>query len=656
VTSPNLHADFPPRLPADPATLVEAVLGLNRRVLLVGSPGVGKSTLVDALAAALERAGRTCRCLGADPGSPLFGVPGAVCLGRRENEGWVTESLEALCTLDAGRFRLPLVEALRRLSRRTIEEGVLLVDGPGVVRGVAGAELLPALVEAARIDAVLVLVREDRPLPLREELRTLPVAVYAVSAAEQANRPGQRSRARRRTGLWDAYLAGGEERMLDLGRLILTGTPPPLDVPGAWSGRQVALLEGKRTLALGEVVALDDGRLRLRLPAGTAQARTLLVRDAARLADGRLGSAARFTADRFGYLPPPDIAPHAPHGAVTGPRPVGRVGMLSVCLVNGVFGDPLLHVRLRHRRRSLLFDLGEGARLPARVAHQVSDVFITHTHIDHIAGFLWLLRSRIGETTLCRLHGPPGLAASIDGLLRGIRWDRVGEHGPRFEVVELRGERLLRFAVQGGRPGCTPLEERPAENGVVLEEPGFRVRAVTLEHVSPVLAYAFEPARTLNIRKDRLQARGLPPGPWLGEVKRCMQAGEDEACIFLPDGATEAARALADDLVLVSPGKTLVYATDFADSPENRARVIALSRGAHTLFCESTFREADAAHAVRTAHLTTRACAEIAEAAGVARLVPFHFSRRYEKDPAPVYAEIAALCTAVVIPETLTTD
>jgi ribonuclease BN (tRNA processing enzyme) len=653
VSNPTANNHFPPALSADPAALIAAVLATDRRVLLVGPPGVGKSTLVNTLASTLVKAGRTCRCLGADPGSPLFGVPGAVCLGRHENGAWVTEGLEALCTLDAGRFRLPLINALRRLAQ-TVEEGVLLVDGPGVVRGVAGAELLPAIVEAAHIEAALVLTRAGRPLPLLQELHALPVEVYTVPAAEQASRPGKRARAAWRTGLWEDYLADADEHTLDTGELHFTGTPPPLDAPGPWTGRQVALLDSARTLAMGEVVALEGERLRVRLPAIAENPRTLLVRDAARLADGRLGSTPRFSADRFGYLPPPDIQPHAPASAVTGPRPVGRVGMLSVCLVNGVFGDPLLHARLRHCRRSLLFDLGEGARLPARVAHQVSDVFITHAHIDHIAGFLWLLRSRIGETTLCRLFGPPGLAANIDGLARGILWDRVGDAGPRFEVSELHAGCLKRYAVQAGRPGCTLLEETACEDGVVCNEAGFKVRATTLDHVSPVLAYAMEPAQSLNIRKDRLRMCGQPPGPWLGELKQRLQAGERETPIALPDGSTGTVQALADELVLISPGKTLVYATDFADTPENRERVTALAHGAHTLFCESTFCEADAEQAARTAHLTTRACAEIAEAAGIARLVPFHFSRRYEKDPAPVYAEIAGIAKAVVIPDTLT--
>ncbi|MGC1951259.1 MAG: Clp1/GlmU family protein, partial [Gammaproteobacteria bacterium] len=126
---------------ATPGVLVDRLLVEDRRVLLVGAPGVGKSSLAAQLAGALFQAGRVCTCIGADPGSPAFGVPGALCLGTWQGDGWTTLAMEALCTLDAGRFRLPLADALRRLMGR-VPPGVLMIDGPGVVRGVAGAELL----------------------------------------------------------------------------------------------------------------------------------------------------------------------------------------------------------------------------------------------------------------------------------------------------------------------------------------------------------------------------------------------------------------------------------------------------------------------------------------------------------------------------------
>ena len=45
-----------------------------------------------------------------------------------------------------------------------------------------------------------------------------------------------------------------------------------------------------------------------------------------------------------------------------------------------------------------------------------------------------------------------------------------------------------------------------------------------------------------------------------------------------------------------------------------------------------------------------RACGEIANAAGVARLVPFHLSRRYLADPKIVFDEIEAVCSCVAVP------
>jgi ribonuclease BN (tRNA processing enzyme) len=414
----------------------------------------------------------------------------------------------------------------------------------------------------------------------------------------------------------------------------------------------VALLAGPATLALGEVVAVEAERIRLRAPPCARAPDALLVRDVKRNATGLLETAEPFAAERLDYLPPPDIMPYA--GVSGGPRLVGRVGVLDVALVNGVFGDPLLHARLRHQARSLLFDLGEGGRLPARLAHQVTDVFISHAHLDHLGGFLWLLRSRIDHLPVCRLYGPPGLARHIEGFIQGVLWDRVGDRGPRFEIAELHGDRLRRFRLQAGYPGVVSLGETVATDGVILAEAGFRVRAMALDHHTPVLAYAFEPEREFQVRKDRLAARGWAPGPWLGELKARLRAGEGEARIALPDGGTASAGALGAELILISPGKTLVYATDLADTPDNRRRLAALARGAHTLFCEAMFLEADRDHAERHGHLTARACGEIAAEAAVARLVPFHFSRRYEDDPQPLFDELREACAQVVMPASWT--
>jgi ribonuclease BN (tRNA processing enzyme) len=633
----------------DPDALARRLAEEPGSVLFLGPPGIGKSTLCRELGERLA-AGGACWCLSVDPGSPRFGPPGALSLGCWRDGGWQLRASEALCTLDAGRFRLPLTLALERLLTGA-PPAPLLVDAPGLVRGAAGAELLQALVQALKPSCLLALIREPGRLPLAQELAAAALPLLAVRAAEQARRPGKGRRSRDRTRAWEAWLAQARDQRLELAGLALTGTPPPLDQPEAWRGRQLALLgPDQATLALGEVLALEPGALRLRIAASPIAPRALLVRDAQRGADGRLGSAPAPGAGSLTFVPPPDILPYPQPGDNAGPRPLVRVGPALALLVNGVFGDPLLHLRLRQERRSLLFDLGDGARLPARVAHQVSDVFISHAHMDHIAGFLWLLRARIGEAGVCRLFGPPGLAGHLAGLVSGIRWDRIGAAGPRFEVAELHGQRLRRFALRAGGPGPEPLPAAVAPGGLLLDEPGFRVWASELDHGIPVLAFAWQAGLQVRVLPERLAAAGLLPGPWLRRLKQAITSGETDLEIGLPDASRRPAAALAAELLAVSPGPRLVYATDLADSPENRRRLIALARGAHSLFCEAAFAQADAGQAHRTGHLTARACGEIAQAAGVGQLLAFHLSRRYQEEPERIYAEIREVCTRLASP------
>jgi polynucleotide 5'-kinase involved in rRNA processing len=289
------------------SVILDTALARERRVLLLGDVGVGKSTLAASLARVLWQAGRHAWCIDADPGMPSFGIPGAVCRGEWCGDSWRTLDLEALCSLDAGRFRLPLVAAVARLAENR-SPGTLLVDAPGVVRGVAGAELFAGLVEAARVDLILVLARPGPP-PLRAGFKATGIETLFVQASPAACRSNKRQRARRRTRLWDDYLHNSKERQIVLSEVELIGTPPPSELDNAWIGRQIALLSGTHTLGLGEVLAKDADSLRLRMPAVQRKPDSLLVRDAQRGADALLTTAKAFGSAALRYIPPPDVNP-----------------------------------------------------------------------------------------------------------------------------------------------------------------------------------------------------------------------------------------------------------------------------------------------------------------------------------------------------------
>ena len=633
--------EFPPIA----STIAEDILATLQRVLLYGEMGAGKSSLTADLARAVSDGGEPVFCIGADPGTPAFGVPGAVCLGKWSHGSWQLLGLEPICSLDAARFRLPVVLAAVRLAR-CVSEGVLLVDAPGVVKGVAGAELLSALAEGISADAVLILVRSPSVTPLAAELGALSCSIFRVLAAPEARRPNAKARARARTQLWDAYLAESEIRDISFETCKLLGTPPPRSIPAMWQGRQVALFHDSQWVGFGEAISCTESTLRVRICGEAADANALLVRDAVRSPEGMLATAK-----------PPPRASSGPH-IVLGPtlepwRSFGlRAGPLSATLVNGIFGDPLLQVQVAQTGRSFLFDLGETRLLTRRALHAVTDVFITHAHLDHIAGFIWLMRARMsGRFPACRLYGPAGIGDRIANLVSGIEWDRIGNEGPEFEVAELHGGYVTLTAIKAG---CPPFElgKRDISDGILLQESGLRVRAIELDHGIPVLSFSLEIDNRYDIREDRLPWLGLEPGSWLEELRSCLQRGDINVPIALPNGRSELASTLGKALVRrFEPGLKLVYATDLADTPSNRQQAIAHARDAQLLFLEASFAEADREQATRTQHLTTRACGEIAAAAKVERLVPFHFSKRYQQQPELVYAEIRAACGDIAMEE-----
>ena len=109
--------------------------------------------------------------------------------------------------------------------------------------------------------------------------------------------------------------------------------------------------------------------------------------------------------------------------------------IFDAALVNRTFGDPGVLIDLKFERRAILFDIGDVSGLPARKLLRISDVFVSHTHMDHFAGFDHLLRVCLGRDIGVRLYGPCGFIAQLEHKLGAYTWNLVPDHGTDFVIT-----------------------------------------------------------------------------------------------------------------------------------------------------------------------------------------------------------------------------
>ncbi len=318
-------------------------------------------------------------------------------------------------------------------------------------------------------------------------------------------------------------------------------------------------------------------------------------------------------------------------------------------LVNGRYGDPTVYVETLFKTRSVLFDLGEIASLSPRKIRRIDQVFVSHAHIDHFVGFDHLLRLLVGHEKTVHLYGPAGFAERVFHKLQAYRWNLVETYPCDlvFVVSEFEAPNSMsttRFRLKKAF-AAEPLVSRKILAGVLCDEPTHRVSTAILEHGMPCLGFALQETAHVNIWKNRLSERGLPVGPWLQWLKQAVVESRPDDHLIQIDGAAASDGRLERlgslrDLLTVTAGQKIAYVTDVADTPANRAAIVALVQNADILFIEATFAGADAALARERAHLTTTAAGEIARQANVRRVEPFHFSPRYTGEQERMLAEV----------------
>jgi ribonuclease Z len=310
-------------------------------------------------------------------------------------------------------------------------------------------------------------------------------------------------------------------------------------------------------------------------------------------------------------------------------------------LVNGEFGDPALYLDFKFEKRALLFDLGDIAALPPRKLLRLTDVFVTHAHMDHFAGFDRLLRVCLGRGTVLRLYGPPGFIAQVEHKLSAYTWNKVANYPGDFTLLAHEVSPDWRMQVARFRSRARfarePQEARDCSGGVLLDERAFRVRAAFLDHGIPCLALAFEEKTHVNVWKNRLAEMGLRVGPWLAGVRGAVMEERPDDTPFVArwrdaEGSHER-RVLLGELkaraLELVPGQRVCYVTDVVYHEENAARIARFAADADLLVIEAVFLAAEGEHAARKMHLTAEQAGRLARAARAKAVLPFHFSPRY---------------------------
>jgi ribonuclease Z len=311
-------------------------------------------------------------------------------------------------------------------------------------------------------------------------------------------------------------------------------------------------------------------------------------------------------------------------------------------LVNDPFGDPGLLVELMFERRALLFDLGDLSPLSPRVLLRISDVFVSHRHMDHFSGFDHLLRFVLGRDQVLNLYGPAGLVDAVGHKLSAYTWNLVTgyEGNLRIRAHELGADGTLTAVEFEGRSGFErgPSITRSASGNVLLRAPRFEVRTAILDHGIPSLGFALEETVRINVWRNKVEALGLAIGPWLRSLKEAAARGDAEETLIAVEWRKPHSTApvalplgrLKREVLQIVPGRKIAYVVDAAFTSPNAEKIVALARNAELLFIEAPFLEADRELAATRQHLTAHQAGTLARQARAKRMVTLHYSPRYE--------------------------
>jgi ribonuclease Z len=292
--------------------------------------------------------------------------------------------------------------------------------------------------------------------------------------------------------------------------------------------------------------------------------------------------------------------------------------MFEICFLGTMSSVPsaeraLNSTLILHEGSKYLVDCGEGVQqriLQSGVGFSgLTDVFISHGHIDHFVGLAGLLLAldTFDQRTKLRIHADSQTLVSLQKLI-----SLCDLHGHfAFDLVE-------------------------THEGIILEDKKIVVRAFPLRHTVACHGLLFEELEKRAFSVKLAQASGIPKNLW-GRLQK------GETVTF--DGN----KTISPDDVLEPPmrGCSLAYIAD----TEYFDGLVGFCQNASCIICEATYLDADKNLAAKHRHLTAKQAGLMAREAKAKSLIANHLSHRYKASE--VAQELERFFPGAVVPNDL---
>lgn len=271
---------------------------------------------------------------------------------------------------------------------------------------------------------------------------------------------------------------------------------------------------------------------------------------------------------------------------------------------------------LRREGERFLFDVGEGTQrqmMRFSTGFDISAIFLTHLHGDHILGLPGLLQTleSNNRTEPVSIYTPIGTGSDIEQLLTATRTT------PSYRVQ-----------VHDVAPG-----------DVAIDEDEYTIRTFKTDHQTRSVGYAFvETERKGRFNRKRVEELGVPVGPRFTQLHEGSPIELDDGTTVYPEEVVGKPR----------PGRRVIYTGDTRPTKTTTS----IATDADLLIHDAMFAHDRAERAYDTGHSTVQQAADVARCANVKQLALTHLSSRYTSNTSPLEEEaVEAFGTCAFIPD-----